>query len=170
MFAVNLCFGIWDGRVPLVFLLSQCVATSRRELSPITWSFPHGRPNSHSTSATDPSSISDIDAIFIAKNYPLASDMLYMPSTTRCLCSCTVWTSALWEQGSGIASCFKMATRKRSHRAEIYYCKLERDVGLKAEKIRQKIPEKMDQEKFSGIEESAWLFDRYRFIQTNTAG
>ena len=32
-------------------------------------------------------------------------------------------------------------------------CNLERDVRLKAEKIRQKIPEKMDQETFYAIEE-----------------
>ena len=39
-------------------------------------------------------------------------------------------------------------------------CNLERGVHLKAETIRQNIPEKMDQEKFYAIEERGWLFDR----------
>ena len=57
-----------------------------------------------------------------------------------------------------------MATRKQARRAVVFYRNLERSVRLKAEKIRQKIPEKMDQEKFCAIEERAWLFDRNRII------
>ena len=48
-----------------------------------------------------------------------------------------------------------MATRKRARRAEVFYRNLERGVRLKAEKIRQKIPEKVDQEKCYAIEERA---------------
>ena len=53
------------------------------------------------------------------------------------------------------ANCFKVATRKRALRAEVFYGNLERGVRLRAEKIRKKIPEKMDQEKFYAIEERA---------------
>ena len=49
----------------------------------------------------------------------------------------------------------KMATRKRACRAEVFYRNLEHDVRLKAEKIRHKIPEKMDQKNFYAIEERA---------------
>ena len=45
---------------------------------------------------------------------------------------------ALWGQGSRRANCFKMTTRKRARRAEEFYRNLERDVRLKAEKIRKK--------------------------------
>ena len=69
------------------------------------------------------------------------TNTLDMRSITRCFCSCTVWTSALWGQGSGRADSFKMVTLKRARRAEAFCCNLERDVLLKAGKIRQKIRE-----------------------------
>ena len=56
----------------------------------------------------------------------------------------------------------KMATRKRARPEEGFYRNVERDVRLKAEKTRPKIPEKVDQEKFYAIEESAGHFDRNR--------
>ena len=52
-------------------------------------------------------------------------------------------------------SYFKMVTPQRTLPAEIFYRNLERGVRVRAEKIRQNIPEKMDQEKFYAIKERA---------------
>ena len=97
-----------------------------------------------------------------ATTYPLCT--IQILCITRCFCSCAVWRSALWGQGSRRANCFKMPTRKRARRAEVFYRNLERGVRLKDENIRKKIPEKMDQEKFYAIEERSQLFDRNRVI------
>ena len=48
-----------------------------------------------------------------------------------------------------------MVTPQRTLPAEIFYRNLERGVRVRAEKIRQNIPEKMDQEKFYAIKERA---------------
>ena len=63
-----------------------------------------------------------------------------------------------------------MATRKRARREEGFYRNLERGVRLKAEKIRPKIPEKVDQEKLYPIEVRTGLFDcnRVNINKTDT--
>ena len=144
MFAVDLCCGIWDGRVPLMphnekFSLSHCRDVAPRALAnhlkfritvvplathhplriQVAFSWIRYRCHFHSK-----------------KLPPCLGHALNMRSITRCLCSCTVWTSALWGQGSWWANCFKMATGERVHRADVFYRNFERDVCLKAEKIR----------------------------------
>ena len=51
--------------------------------------------------------------------------------------------------------CFQMPTRKCARWAEVFHRNLERGVCLKAEKICQNIPVKMDQEKFCVVEDRA---------------
>ena len=52
--------------------------------------------------------------------------------------------------GSNIEN--KMATQKCARPAKLFYRNLERTVGLTAEKICPKSPEKVDQEKFYAVE------------------
>ena len=57
-----------------------------------------------------------------------------------------------------------MATAKRARTVEGFYGEMERQVHLKAERIRPKKAEKVDQEKMYEIEVSAEFFFRICFI------
>ena len=53
-----------------------------------------------------------------------------------------------------------MATGKRARPAEGFYREMKENVRVKAEKVRPKKTEKVDQEKMYPIEVSSLLFDR----------
>ena len=98
-----------------------------------------------------------IKYLFASQIAPLhRTNTLDMRSITRCLCSCAVWTGAfsraLWGRGSRRTNCFRTASRKCARRFGRFYRTLQPSVRLKAEKIRPKVPQKMDQEKFCAIE------------------
>ena len=89
--------------------------------------------------------------LIIPKNYPLVPDKCsrHAQYYKMLLLLCSLNERAL---GTRIKeNCFKMATRKRARGAEVFYHNFERGVRLKAGKIRQKIPEKTDQENFHVI-------------------
>ena len=80
------------------------------------------------------------------KNYPLAPDKYF----STCAVLQDASASALFERarsGTRIktTNCLKRVTRKRPRRVEVFYRNLKCGVRLKAEKIRKKIPENMDQ-------------------------
>ena len=61
-----------------------------------------------------------------------------MHGILRCFCPSVFWTSALSGQGSRTGNCFKMATQRRSCRAEVFYCNLKRGAWISKTSMRSR--------------------------------